>query len=628
MASATKRIILSSGWVKIAEAKGREAMAMIDAYGAVQLAVADGEPPRGDVTSGHSLNGSMMWPVKGAEIIWARGAGVAVSVTLLKVVPEFATLDSAALKVATASAQAVATAAAGAAATADAKAVTADNKATAADAKATEAQLAAGPTPQMFGDGSAGWQVPINAAIDALHAQGGGRLVIPPLDMPYEITAPIQLRSNVNLCFVGNPTIRLANGANCNVIETFGYVGQAEIGFTSRDNECERWSLTGKVVLDGNRANNPSPGPYEGNGLATFGRDFLVEDVYCLDNYRCGAQTHYVASGTVGLSPFGGKINRLTCHSQGEHGWVNGCSDLMFSQINILNASRNDSGTYDAIHLLRGARGSGLTIWRVGGVAQSHRYAVYVGTNGVFLGSSLSLETGLEGQICADGTVELQAVKSYNMIGAGKPHIILNAPNCRISGSIEQGSIGAADATAIQIAGTAVRGAYIDLSLSGSFGKIIDVTGTSQGGNMFAFEVNGSQGAPIIAGSLNASDEVRYNQSGGNPRSLRKRSASSTPVTAAGTSQASALASANAEIRMAVSRINSSGPGNTAVVMPAAIPGLTYQISNPNVRDVLIFPQSGEAFTGLATDASFTLPQGKAVIVFCDVAARWFVVGG
>ncbi|MBT0780563.1 hypothetical protein [Paracoccus sp. pheM1] len=133
MASATKRIILSSGWVKIAEAKGREAMAMIDAYGAVQLAVADGEPPRGDVASGHSLNGSMMWPVKGAEIIWARGAGVAVSVTLLKVVPEFATLDSAALKVATASAQAVATAAAGAAATADAKA-------TSADAKATEAQ--------------------------------------------------------------------------------------------------------------------------------------------------------------------------------------------------------------------------------------------------------------------------------------------------------------------------------------------------------------------------------------------------------------------------------------------------------------------------------------------------------
>lgn len=142
MASATKRIILSSGWQRIAQAKGREAMALINSYGSVQLAVAEGEPPRGDVASGHSLNGSMMWPVKGADIIWARGAGVAVSVTLLKVVPEFATLDSAALKVATASAQAVATAAAGAAATADAKAVTADNKATAADAKATEAQQA------------------------------------------------------------------------------------------------------------------------------------------------------------------------------------------------------------------------------------------------------------------------------------------------------------------------------------------------------------------------------------------------------------------------------------------------------------------------------------------------------
>lgn len=151
MASATKRIILSSGWVKIAEAKGREAMAMIDAYGAVQLAVADGEPPRGDVASGHSLNGSMMWPVKGAEIIWARGAGVAVSVTLLKVVPEFATLDSAALKVATASAQAVATAAAGAAATADATAAAADAKATEAQTVAANARRAAGPIPQEFG---------------------------------------------------------------------------------------------------------------------------------------------------------------------------------------------------------------------------------------------------------------------------------------------------------------------------------------------------------------------------------------------------------------------------------------------------------------------------------------------
>ncbi|MEF9602735.1 hypothetical protein O4J55_10415, partial [Paracoccus sp. PXZ] len=140
MASATKRIILSSGWQRIAQAKGREAMALIDAYGSVQLAVAEGEPPRGDVASGHSLNGSMMWPVKGADIIWARGAGVAVSVTLLKVVPEFATLDSAALKIATASAQATAEAADGKAVAAQNTANTASATATAADAKATEAQ--------------------------------------------------------------------------------------------------------------------------------------------------------------------------------------------------------------------------------------------------------------------------------------------------------------------------------------------------------------------------------------------------------------------------------------------------------------------------------------------------------
>lgn len=137
MASATQRIILSSGWQKIAEAKGREAMALIDAYGAVQLAIADGEPPRGDVANGHALNGSMMWPVRGAEIVWARGNGVAVAVTLLKVVPEFATLDTAAVKVVAASAKVTATAA--------------DAKATQAQEVAANARRAAGPIPQEFG---------------------------------------------------------------------------------------------------------------------------------------------------------------------------------------------------------------------------------------------------------------------------------------------------------------------------------------------------------------------------------------------------------------------------------------------------------------------------------------------
>lgn len=84
MAGATHRTLVSANWTKIGAAGGREAMALIDATGNVEVAVAEGEQPRPGLAAGHKLFGQMSLPVKGAEIVWARGAGVYVCLTMLK----------------------------------------------------------------------------------------------------------------------------------------------------------------------------------------------------------------------------------------------------------------------------------------------------------------------------------------------------------------------------------------------------------------------------------------------------------------------------------------------------------------------------------------------------------------
>jgi|GEM_PF-6632863 len=86
MATATQIVTLSEDWTLIATAKGRDAMLMVDAYGMVQLAIADGERPTASLAQGHQFSGPFLGQVRGAEVVWARGAGLQVAVTLLQVV--------------------------------------------------------------------------------------------------------------------------------------------------------------------------------------------------------------------------------------------------------------------------------------------------------------------------------------------------------------------------------------------------------------------------------------------------------------------------------------------------------------------------------------------------------------
>lgn len=83
MANATHIVTLGAYWTKLAASGGRDAIAMLDARGTIQVAIWEGKDPP-DVATGHVVSeSSFSRVIKGAEVLWARGAGVQVAVTLL-----------------------------------------------------------------------------------------------------------------------------------------------------------------------------------------------------------------------------------------------------------------------------------------------------------------------------------------------------------------------------------------------------------------------------------------------------------------------------------------------------------------------------------------------------------------
>lgn len=146
MANATQIVTLGAFWTKLTASGGRDSIALLDARGTIQVAVWEGKDPP-DVVTGHVVSGSgFSRVIKGAEAIWARGAGVQVAVTQVAQVagygsvsaaPASAVVDETARASATA-AQNTASAAATTANAASETASTAQATASAAQALATE----------------------------------------------------------------------------------------------------------------------------------------------------------------------------------------------------------------------------------------------------------------------------------------------------------------------------------------------------------------------------------------------------------------------------------------------------------------------------------------------------------
>lgn len=167
----------------------------------------------------------------------------------------------------------------------------------------------------------------------------------------------------------------------------------------------------------------------------------------------------------------------------------------------------------------------------------------------------------------------------------------------------------------------------MDLHLSGAFGHVLKIDGTSAGDNEFRFRNHSNGNFPVITGSLHATDELFYKQAGGLERSMHKKPAASAAVVAAGTTQASALASGGALLRHQVNRVSSATEANIAVALPGWLIGLELRVTNLSAREIVNYPQSGDAFVRQAADAGWAVPPHRSVSVLCEDAGLWSVVG-
>ena len=466
----------------------------------------------------------------------------------------------------------------------------------------------------------------INRAIDAAHAQGGGAVVFERRAAEYVVTGPTVLKSNVDLVNIGMNTLKLADGIDANVVETAGFMLAAATGWNNRDHEVEFFKILGGLKVDGNRAGNPTAGEFSGKGFAIFGREFVIADTKAHNARNEGYATFYVLTGS-GASPYGGKIERMEAMNNGKQGWLNGVSDLMFDKINIVNSSLNDHAAYAAVRTERGMRGGSITVWRTGFAPASHSYSIETISGGI-MASALSLETGAMGQVWL-GDGGLIDCHSYNMIGEGRAHFTLGGGLATIRGRIHQGGLGVVDSIAVLVAaGATISGCRVHLITSGEFGHMLKIDGTSAGANEFDFISRGAATAfPILTGAVHPTDEIRFRQSGGLQRSMHKRPAASSAIVATGAAQGAALAASAALLRHQVNRVTSANEANIAVALPGWLIGLELRVTNLSSREIVIYPQSGDAFVGQAVNAGWAVPPHKSVSVLCEDAGLWSVVG-
>lgn len=242
---------------------------------------------------------------------------------------------------------------------------------------AARARDAAGLVPQQFGDGSSGWQNAINQAINTLSLAGGGKLVLPALATPYEISSPIIVRSKVEVDF-GKAAIRLANGANCDILQTAGFYTLAGSNNYAVNGSPNGFTLTGGV-FDGNRANQGPSDADNCNGLSVYGYGFTLKDMEFRNIRGNGYRGEWGQFGgeSVGHS-MESTIENLRFDTSGRRGfWYKGPHDANISHIIVVDASQEADDTYDGIlnEGYGGARWYNPHVWHRSAATNRARWA-------------------------------------------------------------------------------------------------------------------------------------------------------------------------------------------------------------------------------------------------------------
>lgn len=174
----------------------------------------------------------------------------------------------------------------------------------------------------------------------------GGVVYVINRGVDYVITTPIKLPNNVYLVGIGNPVIRLANGANCDVIQTdnslYTLFAANNVGsiynFGVRD-----------LTIDGNSANQSPANLDQCNGLAFYGHGWELRNVMIRNIKGHGIRTGSYLYPSVEHPGSRYKANMFNVEiaNCGRHGiWHTGPSDSYFASVMVVDAGQSAGDTY------------------------------------------------------------------------------------------------------------------------------------------------------------------------------------------------------------------------------------------------------------------------------------------
>ena len=231
--------------------------------------------------------------------------------------------------------------------------------------------------PHHFGTSAGGWQGAINSAIEWVSAGGGGRVVLPALAAPYEISSPIIVRSKVEVDF-GKATIRLASGANCDILQTENFYALTGSNNYAVNGSPNGFTLTGGI-FDGNWINQGPSDPDACNGLAVYGYGFTLKDMEFRNIRGNGYRGEWGQFGgeSVGHS-MESTIENVRFDTSGRRGfWHKGPHDANISHIIVVDASQEADDTYDGIlnEGYGGARWYNPHVWHRSAATNRARWA-------------------------------------------------------------------------------------------------------------------------------------------------------------------------------------------------------------------------------------------------------------
>jgi len=361
-----------------------------------------------------------------------------------------------------------------------------------------------------IGNGVANDTAALQAAINFASTNGGGTVFFP--FGTYLVSAAIIIKNDIILD-LGKSTIRLASGANDDVIRTVDFYNL--IGTNNYSSSTPNRFVIQNGTIDGNAANQSPSNPDTCNGLALYAYGYVLRDVNIKDSRGHGIRREWGQYGEPELG-MEGCFENIKIRNSWRHGiWDKGPHDSNNNNVTIINAGLESDDTYDGVRIDSWGNGRwfNLHVWSTSSTTNRPRFSLNNNS-----GRAELVNCHLEGarrQLRSTGNTYVSSSLIYANF-SNNPQIELSGESNIISTSEYIANTSYPKATILKLGGDAQFAmSNIDMEIrqksGGTSSPLIDVI-NSAGNNKINIRVVGHDSANMLNGSFDNFDNVSITQ--------------------------------------------------------------------------------------------------------------------